>query len=151
MRTLINDDAFLKKGFSISTDRSLLDIDMIYHYLSDESYWSKGITRERVIASIENSLCFGIYKGDKQVGFARLITDKATFAYLCDVFVLDSYRKLGLSKWLVQTILSQPDLQGLRRWLLATADAHRLYNQFGFLPLTSPERWMGIYTPFKKD
>jgi GNAT superfamily N-acetyltransferase len=151
MRTLINDDAFLKKGFSISTDRSLLDIDMIYHYLSDESYWSKGIPRERVIASIENSLCFGIYKGDKQVGFARLITDKATFAYLCDVFVLDSYRKLGLSKWLVQTILSQPDLQGLRRWLLATADAHRLYNQFGFLPLTSPERWMGIYTPFKKD
>jgi GNAT superfamily N-acetyltransferase len=151
MRTLINDDAFLKKGFSISTDRSLLDMDMIYHYLSDESYWSKGIPRERVIASIENSLCFGIYKGDKQVGFARLITDKATFAYLCDVFVLDSYRKLGLSKWLVQTILSQPDLQGLRRWLLATADAHRLYNQFGFLPLTSPERWMGIYTPFKKD
>jgi GNAT superfamily N-acetyltransferase len=130
MRTLINDDAFLKKGFSISTDRSLLDIDMIYHYLSDESYWSKGIPRERVIASIENSLCFGIYKGDKQVGFARLITDKATFAYLCDVFVLDSYRKLGLSKWLVQTILSQPDLQGLRRWLLATADAHRLYNPF---------------------
>jgi N-acetylglutamate synthase-like GNAT family acetyltransferase len=151
MRILINDGAYLKKGFKIETDKELLDVDMIYNYLSNESYWSKGITLDRVQRSIDNSMCFGVYKEDKQIGFARLITDKATFAYLCDVFILTEYRKLGISKWLVQTILAQPDLQGLRRWLLATADAHRLYSQFGFIPLTSPERWMGIYTPFKQD
>jgi len=151
MLTLINDDAFLKKGFKISTDKSLLDMDMIFHYLSDESYWGKGISLDRVKTSIENSMCFGIYKDDKQVGFARMITDKATFGYLCDVFVLNDYRRLGLSKWLVQTIVAHPELQGMRRWLLATADAHGLYKQFGFLPLTSPENWMGIYAPYKKD
>ena len=151
MLTLINDDAFLKKGFKISTDKSLLDMDMIFHYLSDESYWAKGISLDRVKTSIENSMCFGIYKDDKQVGFARMITDKATFGYLCDVFVLNDYRRLGLSKWLVQTIVAHPELQGMRRWLLATADAHGLYKQFGFLPLTSPENWMGIYAPYKKD
>jgi GNAT superfamily N-acetyltransferase len=151
MHTLINDDTFLKKGFMISTDKKLLDVDMIYRYLSEESYWSKHIPFERVKTSIENSMCFGIYKDDKQVGFARMITDKATFAYLCDVFVLEAHRGLSLSKWLVQTILAHPELQGLRRRLLATADAHGLYSQFGFVPLTSPENWMGIYVPFEKD
>ena len=150
-RTVMNETVFISKGFKISTDKDLLDLEMIYNYLSNESYWSKGITAERVHTSIENSLSFGIYKNDKQIGFARVITDKATFAYLCDVFILPGFRKQGLSKWLLQTILAHPELQGLRRWLLATADAHRLYNQFGFMPLTSPERWMGIYSPFKID
>ncbi|SDS94788.1 N-acetylglutamate synthase, GNAT family [Mucilaginibacter mallensis] len=151
MHTVINDEAFLKKGFKISTDKSLLDFDMIYNYLSKESYWSKGIPVEKVKESIESSMCFGIYKDDKQIGFARVITDKAIFAYLCDVFILEDFRRLGLSKWLMQTILSHPDLQGLRRWLLATADAHGLYNQFGFTTINNPERWLGIYTPFKTD
>jgi GNAT superfamily N-acetyltransferase len=123
---------------------------MIYNYLSEESYWSKGITAEKVRISIENSMCFGIYKDNEQIGFARVVTDKAVFAYLCDVFVLDKYRGSGLSKWLLQTIIAHPDLQGLRRRLLATADAHGLYKQFGFTELNSPENWMGIYTPFKR-
>jgi GNAT superfamily N-acetyltransferase len=147
----MNDDAFLKKGFSISTDKNLLDVEVIYNYLSQESYWAKNIPQEKVNRSIENSMCFGVYKDERQIGFARVITDKATFAYLADVFIINEFRGLGLSKWLVQTILVHPDLQTLRRWLLATADAHGLYNQFGFLPLTSPERWMGIYTPYKQD
>src|ERR1700753_3643326 len=151
MRVIINDDAYLKKGYIISTDKSLLDTDMIYNYLSLESYWAKNIPRKKVLTSIENSICFGIYKDGHQVGFARVVTDKATFAYLADVFIVGGFRGLGLSKWLVQTILAHEDLQGLRRWLLATADAHKLYSQFGFLPLTSPERWMGIYTPYKQD
>jgi len=151
MKTVINDTSFLKKGFTISTDKSLLDFNMIFGYLNGESYWSKGIPAEKVRTSIENSLCFGIYRDGKQVGFARVVTDNAIFAYLCDVFIVADYRGSGLSKWMIQTVLAHPDLQGLRRWLLATADAHGLYNQFGFIPLTSPERWMGIYTPYKTD
>ena len=147
----MNDESFAKKGFTISTDKDLLDLEMIYNYLSKESYWSKGIAVERVHTSIANSLCFGVYADGKQVGFARVITDKASFAYLCDVFVLDSYRGAGLSKWLLQTILAHSELQGLKRWVLATADAHGLYKQFGFGPLTKPENWMDIYTPFKTD
>jgi GNAT superfamily N-acetyltransferase len=151
MQVIINDNAYLKKGFIISTDKNLLDVEMIYNYLSQESYWAKHIPKEKVKRSIENSMCFGVYKDGHQVGFARVVTDKATFAYLADVFIAGGFRGLGLSKWLVQTILAHEDLQGLRRWLLATADAHKLYNQFGFLPLTSPERWMGIYTPYKQQ
>jgi GNAT superfamily N-acetyltransferase len=151
MKTVINDAAFLKKGFTISIDKELLDFEMIFNYLSKESYWSKGITAEKVRVSIESSLCFGIYDGGKQVGFARVITDNATFAYLCDVFILGGYRGNGLSKWMIQTVLAHPNLRGVRRWLLATADAHGLYNQFGFIPLASPERWMGIYTAYKTD
>jgi len=151
MQVVMNDETFLKKGFTISTDKALLEFDMIYGYLHNESYWSKGISAEKVRSSIENSMCFGVYKDGKQIGFARVISDKATFAYLCDVFILDEHRGFGLSKWLLQTILAHPNLQGLRRWLLATADAHGLYSQFGFTPITSPESWMGIYTPFKTD
>ena len=149
MQVIINDEAFLKKGFTISTDNNLLNFDVIYNYLDKESYWSQGIPPEKLKLAIKNSLCFGIYKDGKQAGFARVITDKATFAYLCDVFVLPGYRKLGLSKWLVQTIRNYPELQGLRRWVLATVDAHSLYSQFGFELLTNTERWMGIYTPYK--
>jgi len=147
----MNDASFAKKGFTISTDKDLLELGMIYNYLSKESYWSKGIAVERVHTSIANSMCFGVYADGKQVGFARVVTDKAIFAYLCDVFVLDSHRGLGLSKWLLQTILAHPELQGLKRWVLATADAHGLYKQFGFGPLAKPDNWMDIYTPFKID
>ena len=145
----MNDESFAKKGFIISTDKDLLNLEMIFNYLSKESYWSKGIAVERVQASIANSMCFGIYADGKQVGFARIVTDKAIFAYLCDVFVLDSHRGLGLSKWLLQTIRNHPELQGLKRWMLATNDAHGLYKQFGFGRLSNPEKWMDIYTPFK--
>src|ERR1700761_4196593 len=144
MHTMMNDAAFLKKGFSISTDKSLLDFDVIYRFLSEDSYWSQGIPAEKLKRAIENSLCFGVYIRNTQVGFTRVITDKATFAYLCDVFILPGYRGLGLSKWLIQTIIAYPELQGLRRWSLATADAHGLYRQFGFNPLVKPERWMEI-------
>lgn len=147
----MNDESFAKKGFTISTDKNLLDFEMIYNYLSKESYWSKGIAVERVQTSIDNSMCFGVYADGKQVAFARVVTDKAIFAYLCDVFVLDSHRGSGLSKWLLQTILAHPELQGLKRWTLATNDAHGLYKQFGFVPLSNPEKWMDIYRPFKVD
>lgn len=144
----MNDSAFNAKGFSISTDKKLLDIDVIYNFLNEESYWAKGITRERLEKAIEHSVCFGVYDGNKLVGFARVVTDRATFAYLCDVFVLETYRGQGLSKWLVQTIVSDADFKGLRRWALATQDAHGLYKQFGFAPLVNAENWMGILTPY---
>jgi GNAT superfamily N-acetyltransferase len=144
MHTIINDEALIKKGYKISADQNLLNLDVIHNYLSNESYWSKGITKEKAQRSIENSMCFGVYKDGKQVGLARVVTDKAIFAYLCDVFILDEYRGNGLSKWLLQTILAHPDLQGLKRWTLATLDAHGLYKQFGFAPLSNPDRWMDL-------
>jgi len=145
---IINDDHFINKGFSISTDKILLNFEMIYHYLDQESYWAKGIPKDRLQRAIDNSMCFGVYHKKDQIGFARVITDKATFAYLADVFILNSYRKQGLSKWLVQTIVEHSDLQGLRRLSLATSDAHGLYAQFGFTPITSPENWMQIFKPY---
>ena len=145
----MNDNAFLNQGFHISTDKSLLDIDMIYNYLDKESYWAQGIPPEKIKKAIDSSLCFGVYLNKQQVGFARIVTDKATFAYLCDVFVLPHFRRKGLSKWMVQTIVQHPDLQGLRRWSLATADAHGLYNQFGFKQLAKPDNWMEIFTPYQ--
>jgi N-acetylglutamate synthase-like GNAT family acetyltransferase len=144
----MNDATFLKKGFQISNDRSLLNFDLIYNYLANESYWAKEMPVEKLRLAIENSLCFGIYKNGEQVGFARVITDKATFAYLADVFVLPAYRGVGLSKWLMQTIMNHEELQGLRRWSLATADAQGLYKQFGFTEISNPERWMQIFTPY---
>lgn len=146
---IVNDSHFTAKGFLISTDKELLDFNVIYHYLDQESYWAKGIPAERLQRAIDNSMCFGVYHQKKQIGFARVITDKATFAYLADVFVLDQYRKQGLSKWLMQTITQHPDLQGMRRWSLATADAHGLYAQFGFTTLTNPHRWMEVYQPYQ--
>jgi GNAT superfamily N-acetyltransferase len=148
MKVIMNDKIFLEKGYIISTDKSLIDFDTVYHYLDKESYWAKGISTERLKRAIENSLCFGIYKDAKQAGFARVVTDKATFAYICDVFVLADHRRLGLSKWLMQTIVQRSELQGLRRWSLATADAHKLYTQFGFTPISKPENWMEIFTPY---
>ena len=151
MKTIMNDNAFaLQKGFIISTDKSLIDFEVVHNYLDKESYWAKGIPAERLRNGIENSICFGIYKQNKQAGFARVVTDKATFAYICDVFVLPEHRRLGLSKWLIQTIKQHPELQGLRRWTLATADANGLYQQFGFKAINRPERWMEIFTPYTK-
>lgn len=150
MTVFMNDEAFIKKGFQISTDKSLLQVDVIYDYLNNDSYWAQGISREKLDKAMANSICFGVYTQDKQVGFARVVTDAATFAYICDVFVLPAFRKKGLSKWLIQSIVNHPDLQGLRRWSLATADAHGLYSQFGFTQINRPENWMEIFTPYIK-
>ncbi|MFD0764926.1 GNAT family N-acetyltransferase [Mucilaginibacter lutimaris] len=151
MATFMNDEAFIKKGYQISTDRTLLDFDAIFNYLDGESYWAKGIPPDKLKKAIAHSLCFGIYKDGRQAGFARVVSDMATFGYLCDVFILRAHRGLGLSKWLVQTIMAHPDLQGLRRWSLATLDAHGLYKQFGFTPITFAERWMQVFTPYIPD
>jgi len=139
----------IKDDFIISTDKTKLDVVLIHHYLGTESYWAKNIPMQIVEKSIEGSFCFGIYHSDKQVGFARVITDHATFAYLADVFVIEKYRGRGLSKWLMEVIMDHPGLQGLRRWLLATKDAHGLYAQFGFTPLDKPDRIMGL-KPFEE-
>jgi GNAT superfamily N-acetyltransferase len=145
---VMNDNHFVNKGFLISTDKALLNFDMIHDYLDKQSYWAKGIPVDTLKKAITNAMCFGVYHEKKQVGFARVITDQATFAYLADVFIVSDYRKLGLSKWLMQTIVAHPALQGMRRWSLATADAHGLYAQFGFTPLPAPERWMQKYQPY---
>jgi GNAT superfamily N-acetyltransferase len=147
----MNDSAFIKKGYQISTTKSLLNFDVIYQYLNEDSYWANGMPFEKLKMAIENSICFGIYHQNRQAGFARVVTDKATFAYICDVFVLPDFRGQGLSKWLIQTIVEYPELKGLRRWSLATADAHGLYSQFGFKPINRPDRWMEIFTPYIKE
>src|SRR5687767_9642192 len=128
--------------FEISTDRQRLDRGMIHEFLSRESYWAQGRSLEVVNRGIEHSLSFGIYRGPQQIGFARVVTDYATFAWLADVFVLEEYRRQGLGKWLIEVILAHPQLQGFRRWALATKDAHELYRSFGFNELMRPERWM---------
>lgn len=123
-----------------------MDLDVIHGFLT-ESYWAKGISRPLVERSVENSLCFGVYTQQKQIGFARVVSDFATYAYIGDVFILEEYRGGGLSKWLMQCIVDHPGLQGLRRWSLLTRDAHGLYAQFGFTPLEAPERWMERHDP----
>ncbi len=133
--------------FTISSDNLFLQIETIHKFLSEESYWAKERTREQTQKAIENSLSFGVYKGEKQIGFARVVTDYATFAYIGDVFILESFRGQGLSKWLMETIVNHPDLQNLRRWILATRDAHALYEKFGFRELKAPERWMEKAAP----
>ena len=132
--------------YTISTDPARLDLSVVHGYLA-RSYWAAGIPADVVRRSIEGSLCFGVYHGAAQVGFARVVTDRATFGYLADVFVLEPHRGRGLSKWLVEVILAHPELAGLRRLLLATRDAHGLYAQFGFQPLAEPARWMEIRRP----
>ena len=138
-----------KENYFISTDVSKLNVDLIYRYLSEESYWAKGIPKDVVEKSIANSLCFGVYCEDQQIGFARLVTDKATFAYLADVFILPGYRRQGLSKFLMQTIHAHPELQNLRRWWLGTKDAHGLYEQFGWTRITDEvaKRFMQKHNP----
>ncbi|MBO0930961.1 GNAT family N-acetyltransferase [Fibrella sp. HMF5036] len=137
------------ENVEISTDKARLDVAMVHRFLSKEAYWSKNIPLDTVQRSIEGSLCFGIYLDNQQVGFARVITDYATFAYLADVFVLPEHRGKGLSKQLIAYIMAYPSLQGLRRWMLITYDAHGLYEQFGFKPTTeNPQNTMFI-KPFE--
>lgn len=138
----------LRRGeFLLSTDPARLDLDVIHHFLSN-CYWSKGIPRETVARSINHSLCFGIYDGSgAQVGFARVVSDFATVAYLGDVFVLESHRGRGLSKFMMGCIMQHPALQELRRWILLTRDAHGLYEKFGFTPLKSADRYMELHRP----
>ena len=130
--------------YTISDDKTKLNLEVIHRFLSEEAYWSKNIPVEIVQRSIENSLCFGVYQGDNQVGFARFITDSAPFGYLSDVFILPEHRGKGLSKQLVAFIMAYPAVQGLRRMMLFTLDAHGLYRQFGFAPLETPENLLAI-------
>jgi len=136
--------------FTISTDPARLDVDAICDFLT-RSYWANGRPRERTERALKNSLVFGMYEGDRQIGVARVISDYSIFAYLCDVFIHEDYRAHGLGKWLMQTIHSHPDLQGLRRWTLVTRDAHRLYRQFGYAGLNDPNSWMEVLIPFQGE
>jgi GNAT superfamily N-acetyltransferase len=144
-------DTWQRGEYSISTDRSRLDFGLIHDFISNHSYWGAGRAREVVERSIENSLPFGIYKGAEQVGFARIVTDYATFAWVADVFLVPEHRGQGLSKWLMEVIIAHPQLQGFRRWVLATRDAHGLYERFGFIPLHRPERWMERPDPLMNE
>ena len=136
-----------RENFTISTDAARLDVDTIVDFLT-RAYWAKGRPRERTERAIANSLVFGLYDGDKQIGLARVVTDYSVFAYLCDVFIHEDYRAHGLGKWLMETVHNHPDLQGLRRWTLATRDAHDLYRQFGWEALANPTSWMEMFHPF---
>lgn len=134
-------------AFEISTERARLDLGLIHSFLIEESYWARERTLEQTKTAIENSMCFGVYDGERQVAFARVVSDRATFAYIGDVFVVEEYRGRGISKMLMENIVEHPELQGLRRWVLATRDAHGLYEQFEFAPLRHPERWMEKTAP----
>jgi GNAT superfamily N-acetyltransferase len=137
---------YRKGEFTVSTDRELIDLDLVHGFLT-ESYWAKGVPRDIVARSIENSLCFGVYSEGKQVGFARVVTDYATYAYVGDVFLLEPSRGRGLGKWMMECVVQHPRLQGLRRWSLVTSDAHALYSQVGFTPLKKPQNYMEIHRP----
>ncbi|MBN2354549.1 GNAT family N-acetyltransferase [candidate division KSB1 bacterium] len=137
---------YFRDHFRITTDKSRMDIDAIHRMLLG-TYWGGNLPRNILEASMRSSLCWGLFEGDRQIGFARVISDYTTFAYLCDVVIDESYRKRGLGAWLLQCILEHPQLQGLRRWMLSTLDAHELYKKLGFRPLTKPEKFMEIYHP----
>jgi GNAT superfamily N-acetyltransferase len=140
-------EQFWRGEFLISTEPARLDLNVIHGFLTN-CYWAKGIPREIVARSIEHSLCFGVYDGSgAQVGFARVVSDFATVAYLGDVFILESHSGRGLSKWLMECMMRHSALQNLRRWILLTRDAHGLYAQFGFAPVSSPERYMELHRP----
>lgn len=135
------------EDYEISTDARRLDIDVIHEFLSEDSYWSQGIPRTVVERAMANSLCFGLYHHGAQVGLARVVTDRATFALVADVFILSPHRGKGLSKWLMQAVMAHQDLQGLRRSLLLTSDAHGLYSKFGFTELANAWRFMEVLQP----
>ncbi len=142
-----------KDNYLFSTDKARLNINVIHNYLTNKSYWSKGIPLDTLKRSIDNSECFGIYSGIELIGFARVVTDKATFGYLGDVFVLDDHRGKGLSKQLMTFILKHPELQGFRRWMLLTRDVQELYSKFGFIKFHAPDRCMELWFPdiYKND
>lgn len=139
--------AWQRDEYEVSDERARLDLAAIHRYLSGESYWAAGISEALVARAIANSLCFGLYRGGLQVGFARVVTDRATYAYLCDVFVEGEHRGRGLGKWLVGCVLEHPDLQGLRRINLMTRDAHDLYRPFGFRAMPDASRYLEIHRP----
>jgi N-acetylglutamate synthase-like GNAT family acetyltransferase len=142
-----------KGSLFITTDKQKMDIDYIHRFLAKDSYWAENIPIEIVKKSIEGSMCFGVFESEKQIGFARVVTDKATFGYLADVFIDELYRGCGLSKWLMEIIMAHPELQGFRSWMLGTKDAHGLYAQFGFRTLDEPQRIMRKSNPdvYKKN
>ena len=133
--------------YSISTDRTRLDAALVHRYLSSDSYWARGVPLEVVERAIRNSLCFGLYQQEQQIGFARVVTDGATFAYLADVFIVPGHQGAGLGKQLIAAVMAHPELQGLRRFMLATSDAHGLYRQFGFTELKNPQVLMERHDP----
>ena len=133
-----------RDGYRISTDKALLDAIAIHDYLSNRSYWAEGRPLETVRRSIENSLCFGLYRNGEQVGLARVITDYATYGYLCDVYIHEGHRGRGLGKWLIECVLAHPGLQNLRKFSLATRDAQELYRRFGFTEIEDPSRYMNL-------
>jgi GNAT superfamily N-acetyltransferase len=133
-----------RDGYEIDDDPTRLQLDRIHNFLAHHAYWSCGIPQDVAHRAMASSLNFGIYRGEVQIGFARVVTDRATFAWLCDVYVLPNHRGRGLGHWLIQTVLAHPDLHGIRRMLLATADAHNIYSDCGFHPLTNPGHWMEI-------
>lgn len=137
---------YQKESYRITTDPNQIDVDAVHAYLT-ASYWAKGIPRETVAKSIRQSLSFGLFEGARQIGLARIISDRATFAYLCDVYVLEDYRGRGLARWLMESVVAHPDLMGLRRFVLVTRDAHGLYEKFGFTALKRPEGFMEIVQP----
>ena len=128
--------------YLISTDNHRLNIPLIHDFISNQSYWGQGRKIEIVELALNNSLNFGLYKNAEQIGFARVVTDYCTFAWLADVFIVEGFRGQGLSKWLMEVIMTHPQLMNMRRWVLATKDAHGLYEQFGFSRMSQPERWM---------
>ncbi len=136
-----------RDSFTISTDPARLDLDTICDFLT-RAYWARGRPRERTERALKNSLVFGLYEGSRQIGLARVVSDYAIFAYLCDVFIHEDYRGRGLGKWLMETVMGHPDLQGLRRWTLAISDAHSLYRRFGFKGLSNPADMMEMLKPF---
>ena len=136
-----------REKYLITTDPDAVDIDAVHRYLSTESYWAKGIPRETVARAVQHSICFSVLHENALIGFARVTSDHATVAYLGDVFVLPEHHGKGIAKWLMECIIAHPDLQALRRWMLATADAHSLYAKYGFKPLKAPNRWMEIHDP----
>jgi GNAT superfamily N-acetyltransferase len=145
---MIKTQEYTNGSYIISTDPARLDVAVIHQYLAEQSYWAQNIPRDVVARAIAGSLNFGLYASDgKQIGFARVITDYATFAYLCDVFILPEYRGQGLSKWLMTCIMAHPELQNLRRFMLMTRDAHGLYSRFGFTPVKEPANCLEIARP----
>lgn len=142
-----------KNEFCISNDKAKLNLDTIHNFLSTKAYWALNIPKDKVQTSIQNSLCFGVYHNEKQMGFAKVISDFSTIAYLGDVFILEEYRGRGLSRWLIESIKSHPNLQGLRRWILLTGDAHELYRKFGWTNLSDSTKWMELHNKdvYKKD
>jgi GNAT superfamily N-acetyltransferase len=138
---------FHREDFYITTDKSKVDVEYVHQFLG-KTYWAKNIPVETVRRCINGSICFSVFHSDKQVGFARVVTDEATFAYLADVFIDENYRGRGLSRWLMEVIMDHPSLQGLRRFMLGTRDAHGLYEKFGFKRIESVEPWMQIHTPY---